>query len=87
MSDFRGVIEWLRWPLGFLFVYAAAFVREDEEGAIQNRLEEWWIRLMYARERSLSRTARFLSGVAQLIGSALTHLGDWGWRELSFGSL
>jgi hypothetical protein len=86
MGDFLRVVEWLRWPLGFLFIYAAIFIREDEEGAIQNRLEEWWIRLMYARERTVSRTASFLSGVAQLIGGALdAAYGDklWSWRSIN----
>jgi hypothetical protein len=55
-------------------------------GAIQNRLEELWIRLMYTRERALSRTARFMSEVARLIGGALDTLyGDklWSWRSIN----
>jgi hypothetical protein len=86
MGDFVKVVEWLRWPLGLLFVYVAAFVREDEEGAIQNRLEELWIRLMYTGERALSKAARFMSVFARSLGNALDALyGDrlWSWRSIN----
>jgi hypothetical protein len=56
----------LRWSLGSLAFYAAAFVREDEEGAIQNLLEMWWIRLMYARDSALSGATTFMGGIARL---------------------
>jgi hypothetical protein len=52
MHEFFKVIEWLRWPIGFILAYAAVFVREDEEGALQNLLEAYWIRLMYAKEKA-----------------------------------
>ena len=28
-----------------LAIYIAAFLSEDEEGNLQNRLEKWWVRL------------------------------------------
>ncbi len=85
MGDFVRLMEWIRWPLGFLFVYLAAFVREDEEGTIQNRLEELWVRLMYTRERALSKAARFMSVFVRFVGNALDALyGDrlWSWRSI-----
>ena len=36
----------LRWSIGALAIYAAAFVREDEEGKVQNLLERLWIKLI-----------------------------------------
>jgi len=63
-------LEILRWSLCLLMFYAAVFLREDEEGAVQNRLEEWWIRLMYQRDAQLSRAAIFMRGVARLANRA-----------------
>jgi hypothetical protein len=65
-SIMHPILEILRWSLCVLILYAAVFVREDEEGAVQNRLEDWWLRLMYKRDAEISRAARFIQGVARL---------------------
>jgi hypothetical protein len=54
--------------LGCLLIYAAALLREDEEGVYQNRVEEWWIRIMYKRDAALSVSTAFMKGVAGLTG-------------------
>ena len=70
-----------------LVFYAAVFVREDEEGAVQNRLEEWWISLMYKRDAELSRAARFLQGVARLTNRAFDSvLGKRLWSLQAVGA-
>jgi len=76
----------LRWSLGSLAYYAAAFVREDEEGAVQNRLETWWIRLMYSRDAALSQATVFMSGIAQLADRAFeVFLGEQLWSLQAVG--
>jgi hypothetical protein len=76
----------MRWLLAFLFAYAAAFLHEDEEGAIQNRLEEWWIRLAYGRDHALSRTATFMRGIARLSNRAFdAALGKQLWSFQAIG--
>jgi hypothetical protein len=32
-------------PVGVLCVYSGAFLYEDAQGHIQNKLEEWWVKL------------------------------------------
>jgi hypothetical protein len=47
-------------------LYIAAFLTEDEESGLQNKLEIWWIRIDDQRATSLSRRAAFLQAVALL---------------------
>lgn len=52
--------------LGYLLLYCAVFLYEDDEGKIQNRIEQWWIHLDDARVVAHSRAAAFLQEVARL---------------------
>jgi hypothetical protein len=80
-------LQVLRWSLWVLVGYAAALIREDEEGRVQNRLEEWWIRLMYRRDAELSRAARFMQGVATLSSRAFDSvLGESLWSFQAVGA-
>lgn len=80
-------LQILRWSLWVLVGYAAAFIREDEEGKVQNRLEEWWIRLMYRRDAELSRAARFMRGIATLSSRAFDSvLGKSLWSFQAVGA-
>lgn len=47
--------------MGFLLLYVAIFLYEDEEGRLQNRLEVWWIKVRYGRDRALSRAAEIFA--------------------------
>src|SRR5262245_50863504 len=50
---------------GLLLLYAAFFMYENTEGQVQNRLEEWWIRLDDSRRSAASWQAAFLKKVAE----------------------
>jgi hypothetical protein len=52
--------------LGWLLLYSAVFLYEDQEGRIQNRIVQWWIKVDDARIVSHSRAAAFLQAVARL---------------------
>jgi hypothetical protein len=71
------VIEAARWATslaGLALLWAAFFLYEDAEGRIQNRLEEWWIRLDDARHRAVTRHTAFLRLVAESTTRALDHV-------------
>jgi len=51
--------------LGLIFVSLASLTYEDEDGRIQSKLEDWWIRLDEGRTASLSWVASFVQGVAR----------------------
>ncbi len=55
--------------LGVLFVCAALFLHENEEGRIQNKLEEWWIKLSDREKQSRSRAVAFMQDVAKSTGA------------------
>jgi len=46
------------------FLCLTIFLFEDQERGLQSILEEWWIRLAYGSDQSLTRQARFLSAIA-----------------------
>lgn len=52
--------------LGWLLMYCALFLYEDQEGQIQNRIAQWWIKVDDARIVAHSQAAAFLQGVARL---------------------
>jgi hypothetical protein len=66
--------------VGCLLIYIA-FLYEDEEGRVQGKLEELWVRLKDSQDASLSRTTSFLSIVATLTGKSFDRL--FGRRLLS----
>lgn len=53
--------------LGTLFLY------ENEEGAIQSRLEAWWVRVDDLRRSALSKERAFLVAVAHVASVILDH--------------
>lgn len=52
--------------VGLIFVYCALFLYEGREGQIQNKIEEWWVRVDDARIVAHSRATAFLRAVARL---------------------
>jgi hypothetical protein len=66
-------------------LYAALFLYEDEQGRIQNRLEEWWVKLSDRRGVALSAHARFMRGVAEVAVAGFDSL--FGRRLLSLQAL
>jgi hypothetical protein len=67
--------------LGVLFICAALFLYENEEGQIQNKLEEWWVRLSDREKQSRSRAVAFMQDVADSTGRGFDRL--FGKRLLS----
>jgi hypothetical protein len=63
-------------------VLARGFLYEDEEGKIQNRLEEAWVRVDDARAKALSVSTAFVKEVARL--SALLFNALFGLKLFSF---
>jgi hypothetical protein len=57
---------WIARLVGCLLIYAAVFLRKDEEGQFQNLLETWVMRLAEKRTAALSTAARFTQAVAKL---------------------
>lgn len=52
--------------LGVLCIAAVLFLYEDEEGRIQSKVEDWWIRLSDGRDASRPWATTFMRGVAGL---------------------
>jgi hypothetical protein len=51
---------------GVILILMSSLLYETEEGAIQNRLEQWWIVLVDAEPRAVDRHAAFVANVAAL---------------------
>jgi hypothetical protein len=47
-------------------IYAALFLREEEEGQLENRLEQWWQKIRLLHTQATSRETAFLKVVAQI---------------------
>ena len=52
-------------PIAIFLIYLT-FLYEDEEGRIQDRIAEWWVRLDDLQSAFLSRSATFMRGCAKL---------------------
>ena len=77
----------LRWLLGGLLYLAAILLYENEEGKVQNRLEELWLKVAYRKDAELSRATRFLQGVAGLSNRAFDSvLGKRLWSLQAVGA-
>lgn len=68
------VLFFLLHFLGVVLICACLFLYEDEEGKIQNKIEEWWVRLSDIQKASRSKVASFMREVARLTGSGFDRL-------------
>ena len=59
---------------GLLLIYAGRFLTETEEGQLQNRLEELWIRVDDLQSSAMSRQAALLQQVSSLVADGLAKL-------------
>jgi hypothetical protein len=59
---------------GLLLLYAGLFLAENEEGKMQNRLEELWIRVDELRSRAMTRQAALLQQIAGLVAGGFAAL-------------
>ncbi len=55
--------------LAVMLLYSSAFLREDEEGRVQNVIEGWWIRLNDLQSAALSEQMAFMRTVAAIATS------------------
>lgn len=70
---------------GLLAILFAIFLFETEEGAVQNKLDAWWVMIDDLQKKALSRQEAFVTVLARLFTATL----DWvfGARLLSARSL
>jgi hypothetical protein len=59
---------WSLRLVGTGVIYAAVFLYETEEGAIQNRLERLWVDMQAVHDRAVSANVAFVNESARLIG-------------------
>ena len=52
--------------LGLVLLYSAVFLYEDQEGRIQNRIVQWWVKVDDARITAHTRVSAFVEAVAGL---------------------
>jgi hypothetical protein len=55
--------------LGLVLLYLAFFLRESDEGKLQNRLEELWVRIDDLSRTALTKQAAFIQGVSGFVTS------------------
>jgi len=59
---------------GLILIYASIFLKENEEGIVQNRLEVWLETIRLRRERSLSYVVALINAVAIFTGGIFDRL-------------
>jgi hypothetical protein len=78
-------VDYLLRPLnvlGWILLYSAVFLYEDQEGRIQNRIVQWWVKVDDARIAAHSHVSAFVGAVAGLTVRGFDRiLGD---RLMSF---
>jgi hypothetical protein len=82
---FQLAARFIAGAAGVLFLYAALFLYEDEQGRLQNKLEEWWVKISDRQSIAVSRYAAFMQEIATLATSALDRL--LGEKVVSFRTI
>src|SRR5688500_723937 len=59
---------------GSVFLYAALFLYEDEQGKVQNKLEDLWIKIDVRHHVALSKHTVFMRVVADYTARTLSKL-------------
>ena len=59
---------------GVALLYIALFLTEPEEESIQNRLEDWWLRIKEHQQKSQSKLTVFMREIARLSSAGLDHV-------------
>jgi hypothetical protein len=71
--------------IGVVLLYVALFLRESEEGQLQNRLEKLWVDIDDLSQAALSKQTAFLQQISAMADSALSKL--FGARLFSAGAV
>lgn len=67
----------LAGTIGAILIYVAFFLYEDEHGKLQNKLEEWWVRVSDLQTAAVSRVTALLQTMAAVATEVLDLLfGD-----------
>jgi len=72
----------LQLAVGLPLIYLAVFLREDEEGILQNRAEEWWLRITYRHYTAQEKLSSFFREVSGLTARIFDRL--FGKKLISF---
>ena|ERR1700730_15455918 len=56
--------RWLIGVIGAVLMYCSLFLKENEEGRIENLFEKWWMQVGTLRSASMSKEAAFFQKVA-----------------------
>src|ERR1700739_4012901 len=59
---------------GVLALYLAIFMYEDEEGALQDRVDQLWVQIHDRKQRSHQRIVSFLSTAGEALNKGLDRL-------------
>lgn len=59
---------------GFVLIWLALFLYEDEEGHLQSKVEEWWVRIHDLQGRALSTQTAIIVQVARISNEALNRV-------------
>lgn len=87
MMAFGYILRSMSALVGFLLLYVALFLHEDEEGNLQNRLISLWVRIDDLRTRQLTRNEAFVKATSMATLSLLEILfGDRPFSALRFRS-
>jgi len=55
LDVFAGATRVLAFVVGLLLLFAAGFLYENEEGTLQNRLGDWWLKVADLERAATSR--------------------------------
>ena len=71
---FHVFVRILAGVAGLTLVYAAIFLYEDEQGKLQNRLEQWWVQVNDKQKAATSQYAVFMREVAKVAAGLFERL-------------
>jgi hypothetical protein len=74
LHSIQSVVKVVAALAGASFLYASVFLYEPERGKIQNKLEEWWVRVADMRSSLLSVQVVFLGQLAIVAGRGFDRL-------------
>jgi hypothetical protein len=60
--------------LGAILIYSALFLYKQEEGELENRIEQWWQKIRDLHAHAVSRETAFLKVVADITSKGFTKL-------------
>src|SRR5947209_14832 len=59
---------------GVVLIYSALFLYKEEEGGLENRIEQWWQRIRDLHAHAISRETAFLKVVSRITSKGFDKL-------------